>query len=119
MMGRFVGLLGRIGNSRSVSCPFSYHIGINLPQVFEYGEESLRVLFRLPIADVRDAGWLDHNSYAISFEACNYFFIQSDLTEYRHQERVEIYRIKQVSADNEDVPSGHKDMGSHPLYVQL
>jgi hypothetical protein len=37
----------------------------------------------------------------------------------RHQERVEVYRIKHVNADNEDDSSEHKDVGLHPQYVQL
>ena len=67
-------LLGHIGNLRFVSCAFSYFKGINLSQLFEYEEQSLRILFHLPIADVRHAVWLDHDSYAISFEVANYIF---------------------------------------------
>jgi hypothetical protein len=64
--------------------------------LFEYGEQSLRILFHLPIADVRHAWWLDHDSYAISFEG-----------------RVEVYRIKHVNADNEDDSSDRKDVECH------
>ena len=80
MMGRFVGLLGRIENLRSVSCTFSYFKGIDLSQLFEYEEQSLKILFHLPIADVRHAVWLDHDSYAISFEVVNYIFHSERLT---------------------------------------
>lgn len=53
---------------------FCFLIGIDLSQLFEYEEQSLRILFHLPIVDVRQAGWLDHDSYAISFEVVNYTF---------------------------------------------
>ena len=46
-------------------------------------------------------------------------FVRSASTEYRHQERVEVYRIKQVNADNEDDFSDHKYVGRLPQYVQL
>ena len=46
-------------------------------------------------------------------------FVRSASTEYRHQERVEVYRIKQVNADNEDDSSDHKDVGRLSQYVQL
>jgi hypothetical protein len=44
--------------------------------------------------------------------------VWSASTEYRHQERVEVYRIKHVNADNEDDSSDHKDVGLHQ-YVKL
>jgi len=86
--------------------------------VFEYGEQLLRVLFRLPIAGIRHAGWLDHDSYAISFEVSNNTFVLSGPTECRHQERVEVYRIKHIKTDNEDDPSEHKDVSWNSRYVQ-
>lgn len=79
----------------------------------------MRVLFHLPIADVKHVGWLDHDSYAISFEVLNYTFVWSASTEYRHQERVEVYRIKHVNADNEDDSSDHNDVGLLSQYVKL
>ena len=45
-----------------------------MSQLFEYEKQSLKILFHLPIADVRHAGWLDHDSYAISYEVVNYAF---------------------------------------------
>ena len=49
----------------------------------------------------------------------NYTFVHSGLTEYWHQGRVEVYRIKHVNADNEDDPCDHKDIQWHPQYVQF
>ena len=118
-MGRFVGLLGHIGSWRFVSLTLFYLIGIDLSQLFECREQSLKILFHLPIADVRHAGWLDHDSYAISFEVANYTFHWECLDWVLTQERVEVYRIKHVNADNEDDSSDRKDVGWHPQYVQL
>lgn len=86
--------------------------------MFEY-EEPLKILFHFPIADVKHVGWLDHDSYAISFEVAITPFVRSARTEYRHQERVEVYRIKHVNADNEDNSSDHKDVRWYSQYVQL
>jgi hypothetical protein len=94
-----------------------------LSQLFEYEEQSLRILFHLPIADVRHwhAAWLDHDSEAIFFEVANSIlsFFCSASTEYRRQERVEVYRMKHVNADNEDDSSNHRDEGWHPQHVEL
>ena len=42
--------------------------------MFEFEDQSLKILFHLPIADIKHAAWLDHDSYAISFEVANYIF---------------------------------------------
>ena len=53
--------------SHGIDCNFFF-------QLFEFEEQSLKILFHLPIADVRHAWWLDHDSYAISFEVAHYTF---------------------------------------------
>ncbi|KAF8158416.1 hypothetical protein B0H34DRAFT_797808 [Crassisporium funariophilum] len=67
--------------------------------MFEYQQRSFKVLFHSAIVGIREAAFLDHGMYALSFE-----------------NRTEVYRSKLVNADNEEVDANlvHEGM----LHIQ-
>ncbi|PPQ70616.1 hypothetical protein CVT25_011982 [Psilocybe cyanescens] len=66
--------------------------------MFEYFQRSMTLLFCAPISGIEEAVWLTHETFALTFG-----------------DRVELYRVKLVNADNESVD----DVRSAGSLVQL
>ncbi|KAF8964335.1 hypothetical protein BDZ97DRAFT_1919029 [Flammula alnicola] len=69
--------------------------------VFEHSGQTLSLFFRTSNSGIEDVEWLDHGIYALSFE-----------------DHVEVYRMKTVDADNEEVDSSKATIQIQPELIR-
>lgn len=95
-----------------------FRLNVHILQAFETKDNTLRVLFVTPIADIEDVKWVGDATYAIAFFVSPHLALIGRELNPCTQDRTEVYELKTVNADNEEVASESPSFSDLSLNVQ-